>query len=42
MFDDGSVRSGSSDGHNAISFDRFSHFVNKYLAKCFNIYQLIA
>jgi DeoR/GlpR family transcriptional regulator of sugar metabolism len=42
VFDDGSVRSGCSNGHNAASFDRFSHFVNKYLAKSSNIYHIVA
>ena len=42
VFDDGSVRSGCSNGHNAASFDLFRHVVNKYLAKSSNIYHIVA
>jgi len=42
VFDDSSMRGRCSNGHNAISFDRFSNFVNKYLAKSINNYQAIA
>lgn len=42
VFDDGSVRSGCSNGHNATSFDRLRPFVNKYLAKSSNIYHIVA
>ena len=42
VFDDGSMRSGCSNSHNATSFDRFNHSVNKYLATSSNIFQTVA
>jgi DeoR family fructose operon transcriptional repressor len=36
------MRSRCSGGHIAASFDRFIHFVNKYLAKSSNIYHIVA